>query len=233
LKPPLLLYLAHAGDLHRCAVGPALAVAAERAGWAFDAYYDCRRSGRHFGGPLGASAEDGSGSLVAGGRHLELALWLGTRYKIAAIGDQESPLWPVIEAAGEIIARTDDPAEIFAATLTRLGLPAPEEVFVLDAAEQAASRIVTAPFLYPRIHDGRGLGIDVTCDASLRQRPGEPRRPPVHWTCSRCRAGRRLPWTSRRGRGGSRERELRDLQQPPLPGAMPHGAVARFSVILG
>jgi hypothetical protein len=98
VRTPLLLYLAHGRDPHRCAVGPALAAAAERAGWAFDVYYDGRRSGRHFGGwdPGGGSEAAATGSLVAGGRHLDHVLWLTTSYHVAAIGDPGSPIWPVV-----------------------------------------------------------------------------------------------------------------------------------------
>lgn len=114
MKPPLLLYLAHGQDRHRCTVGPALAAAAERAGWAFDVYYDSRRSGRHFGGPVFGSEGPGNGSLVAGRRHLDLALWLTTKYKVAAVGVAPvaapaprptfqmanlSKCWPLLEAS--------------------------------------------------------------------------------------------------------------------------------------
>lgn len=171
MKPPLLLYLTHADDRHRCAVAPALAAAAERAGWAMDLYCASRRSGRHFGGPLGDSSEAAAnGTLVAGGRHLELTLWLMTKYQVAAVGDPSSPLWPAIEANGEIIAQTLDPAEIFHTAFARLGAPLPTEVIVLDASEQSRSRLITAPFLYPRMLLTGGLGVDVTCDAGLRSR---------------------------------------------------------------
>jgi hypothetical protein len=170
MKPPLLLYLAHGQDRHRCAVGPALASLAERAGWAFDVYYDSRRSGRHFGGSVYNFDVSGNGSLVAGGRHLDLALWLTTKYNVVAVGDPGSPIWPVIEAAGEVLERTADPAEIFSAAFSRLGVPAPAEVFVLDAGPQTALHLVTAPFLYPRVLLGNGLGVDVTCDSGLRVR---------------------------------------------------------------
>ena len=172
MKPPLLLYLAHGRDPHRCAVGPALAAATKRAGWAFDVYYDDRRSGRHFGGwdPSGASEALATGSLVAGGRHLDLALWLTTLYQVAAVGDPASPIWPVIRAGGTMLAQTADPAEIFSAVLSRLDAPAPADVMVLDAGAQTASRIVTAPFLYPRLLSANCLGVDVTCDSGLRSR---------------------------------------------------------------
>jgi hypothetical protein len=170
VKPSLLLYLAHGQDPHRCAVGPVLAAAAERAGWAFDAYYDSRRSGRHFGGWDANSDAVATGSLVAGGRHLDHALWLTTSYQVAAVGDPGSPIWPVVEAAGEVIKRTADPAEVFSAALSRLGTPAPAEVMVLDAGPQTALKIVTAPFLYPRILLTNCLAVDVTCDSDLRRR---------------------------------------------------------------
>ena len=170
VKPQLLLYLAHGADPHRCAVGPALAALAGRAGWAFDLYYDGRRSGRHFGGweAGGRTEATGTGSLVAGGRHLDHALWLTTRYQVAAVGDPASPLWPVIAAGGETIARTADPAALFAAVLARLQQPAPAEAVVLDSGPQTALGIVAAPFLYPRILTGDCLAIDVTADAALR-----------------------------------------------------------------
>jgi hypothetical protein len=172
VKPKLLLYLANGQDRHRFAVGPALAAAAQRAGWAFDIYYDCHRSGRHFGGPdpTGVSDSLATGSLVAGGRHLDLALWLTTSYQVAAVGDPASPIWPVIKAGGEVIVQSADPAEIFSAVLSRLGIPIPAEVMVLDAGAQSALKIVTAPFLYPRILLDNCLGVDVTCDAGLRGR---------------------------------------------------------------
>lgn len=176
MKPPLLLYLARGADPQRCAVGPALAAMAERAGWAFDLYYDGRRSGRHFGGweEGGRTEATGTGSLVAGGRHLDHALWLTTHHHVAAVGDPASPLWPVIEAAGEAgggtIARTDDPAAIFRAVLDRLGLAAPEEVAMLDAQPQTALGIVSAPFLYPHILSTACLAIEAGADAALRDR---------------------------------------------------------------
>ena len=170
MKRSLLLYLAHGRDRHRCAVGPALAAAAKRAGWAFDAYYDSRRSGRHFGGWGPGSEAIGTGSLVAGGRHLDHVLWLTTAYQIAAVGDPDSPIWPVIEAAGKVIERTADPASIFSAAFSRLDLPFPKDLMVLDAGPQATAGIVTAPFLYPRILSTNCLGVDVTCDFGLRGR---------------------------------------------------------------
>ena len=39
-RPELLLYLASGADVGRFSVGPALAAAAARAGWAFECYYD-------------------------------------------------------------------------------------------------------------------------------------------------------------------------------------------------
>ena len=69
----LLLDPSHAGDSQRFAVGPALAAAADRAGWSFDCYYGALRRGLHLGGGDPGRARPGwpSGSLVSGGRHLE------------------------------------------------------------------------------------------------------------------------------------------------------------------
>jgi hypothetical protein len=172
VKPQLLLYLAHGQDPHRCAVGPALAAAAAAAGWAFDVYHAGRRAGRHYGGwdPGGGSVGAASGSLVAGGRHLDHALWLTTSHHIVAVGDPDSPLWPAIEAAGEVLVRTADPAAIIVAAFSRMGVPVPEEVTVLDAAPQTGLGIVAAPFLYPSIMESGNLGIDVSCDGDLRAR---------------------------------------------------------------
>jgi hypothetical protein len=149
-----------------------LAAAAGQAGWAFDVYYDGRRSGRHFGGwdPGGGSEAAATGSLVAGGRHLDHALWLTTSYQVGAVGDPDSPIWPVIEAAGEVIARTTDPLDIFSAAFSRLGMSLPSEVMVLDAGPQTALGIITAPFLYPHLLQATCLAVDVTCDWSLRAR---------------------------------------------------------------
>nr|WP_246512968.1 hypothetical protein [Azospirillum picis] len=174
------------------AVAPVLAGAAERAGWTFDLYYDGRRSGRHFGGWAEDGGTDaiGTGSLVAGGRHLDHALWLTTQYRVVALGDPASPLWPVVEAGGEALLRDTDPAALFDAAFRLLRQPLPEEVAVLDAAPQTALGIVAAPFLYPRLLGAPGLGtpgpgtpgpgtpgpgtpclgIDVSADAGLRQR---------------------------------------------------------------
>ena len=90
VKSRLLLYLASASDPHRYGLGAALAMAAERAGWLFDAYYDGRRSGRHYGGfDFGGSTDAlAGGTFITGGRHLDQTLWLSTAHAIAAVGDQ-------------------------------------------------------------------------------------------------------------------------------------------------
>ena len=171
-KPSLLLFLAHGGDPHRVAMAPVLAAAAERAGWAFDLYYDGRRSGRHFGGWEDGNRTEatGSGSLMAGGRHLDHALWLTTRYRVVALGDPASPLWPVVESCGECALRSTDPAAIYETAFRLLEQPLPEEVAVLDMAPQTPLGIVAAPFLYPRLLAEPRLGIDVGADAGLRER---------------------------------------------------------------
>jgi hypothetical protein len=172
VKTQLLLYLASGSDPHRCAVGPALAMAAEQAGWLFDTYYDCRRSGRHYGGfdPGGASDALAGGSFIAGGRHLDHALWLTASHAIAAVGDPQSPIWPVIAANGEVILQSTDPAEIFAAVYARLKIQIPADAFVLDGTPQTALQILTAPFLYPRIVSTKCVAIDVSSGAGLRKR---------------------------------------------------------------
>nr|WP_247893401.1 hypothetical protein [Azospirillum endophyticum] len=168
----MLLFLAHGGDPHRVAIAPVLAAAAERAGWTFDLYYDGRRSGRHFGGWEDGNRTEatGTGSLMAGGRHLDHALWLTTRYRVVALGDPASPLWPVVEAGGDCALRSADPAAIFEAAFRLLGQPIPDRVAVLDMAPQTPLGIVAAPFLYPQLMAEPCLGIDVGADAGLRQR---------------------------------------------------------------
>lgn len=171
-KPPLLLFLAHGGDPHRVAMAPVLAAAAERAGWTFDLYYDGRRSGRHFGGWEDGNRTEatGTGSLMAGGRHLDHALWLTTCFRVVALGDPASPLWPVVEAGGECALRSTDPAALYDTAFRLLGQPVPQEVAVLDMAPQTPLGIVAAPFLYPRLMAEPCLGIDASADAGLRQR---------------------------------------------------------------
>ncbi|CAO3432803.1 hypothetical protein [Azospirillum endophyticum] len=171
-KPPLLLFLAHGGDPHRVAIAPVLAAAAERAGWTFDLYYDGRRSGRHFGGWEDGNRTEatGAGSLMAGGRHLDHALWLTTRYRVVALGDPASPLWPVVEAGGDSALRSSDPAAIYEAAFRLLEQPVPDRVAVLDMAPQTPLGIVAAPFLYPQLMTEPCLGVDISADAALRQR---------------------------------------------------------------
>ncbi|PWC89386.1 hypothetical protein TSH100_04920 [Azospirillum sp. TSH100] len=171
-KPPLLLFLAHGGDPHRVAMAPVLAAAAERAGWVFDLYYDGRRSGRHFGGWEDGNRTEatGTGSLMAGGRHLDHALWLTTCHRVVALGDPASPLWPVVEAGGDCALRSRDPAALYEAAFNLLGQPIPEEVAVLDMAPQTPLGIVAAPFLYPQLMAEPCLGIDISADAGLRER---------------------------------------------------------------
>jgi hypothetical protein len=163
---PLLFYLGSALDPQRFAVGPALAAAAERAGWGFECYYGAPRRGRHFGGgdPERADAGVPNGSLVAGGRHLEQAFRLATRRRVAVLGDSECVLWPALEEAGaELLLRSADPTELYGAALDRLGQPTPTILLVVDGAAQGADDIVVAPFLYPEFLDGPpALGLDVS-----------------------------------------------------------------------
>src|SRR5262249_16380290 len=68
-RPPLLLYLASAGDPQRFAIAPALAALAERRGWEFELYYAAYRAGRHFGGgPPGEAAPGWPARRLAAGR---------------------------------------------------------------------------------------------------------------------------------------------------------------------
>jgi hypothetical protein len=173
VKRPLLLYVSHVADLHRYAVAPALAAAAERAGYGFECYYDDVRAGRHFGGGDPARARPGwaAGSLVAGGRHADHVLWLATAYELVVLGDPDSILWPAVDAAGgELLARTTDPAELYAAAFARLGEELPDTVVVVDAGPQGRNGLVLAPYLYPRFLTGEPtLGVDVSCGEQTRE----------------------------------------------------------------
>lgn len=178
IRPPLLLYLAHAGDLQRSAVAPALAAAAERAGWGFECYYDSLRKGRHFGGGDPAAVPSGwaAGSLVAGGRHADRLLWLAASHAIVALGDSGSPMWPVVEAAGgEGLVRSRDPAELFEAAFERMRQPLPSLVRVVDGQPQGSRGLVVAPYLYPAflgpalLRGETMLGIDVASDEAERR----------------------------------------------------------------
>lgn len=174
LKAPLLLYLSHDGDPQRTAVGPALAAAAEAAGWGFECYYDAYRGGRHFGGgsPDEAAPGAATGSLVAAGRHLERAALLATRFEVVALGDPDCVLWPALEAAAaEELARTIEPGELYETAFARLRQPMPKSVLVLDAAPQGPRRMVTAPYLYPEFLGGEPrLGLDVSSGPEVRER---------------------------------------------------------------
>ena len=169
----LLLYLSHDADPQRYAVGPALAAAAERAGWAFDCYYATLRRGRHFGGGDPDAAEPGvpNGSLVAGGRHLEQAFRLASLNSVVALGDPDSILWPALEAAGsEVGATTLVPAELYTAAFERLQVRVPETLVVVDAAPQGRHRVIVAPFLYPEFLTHAALGLEASADRAMLER---------------------------------------------------------------
>ena len=159
----LLLYLASAEDSARFAVGPALAAAAERAGWRFECYYDAPRKGRHFGGgdPTGALPGWPNGSLVAGGRHADHVRWLAAHYVISALGDPAALLWPVLDQIGaEAVARSTDPKELYGAGFERLGEPLPHRALALDASPQGSRSLLVAPYLYPAFFTGEpALGL--------------------------------------------------------------------------
>jgi hypothetical protein len=171
-RPALLLYLTGPDDPHRLSVGPALAAIAERAGLGFELYRDALRRGRHFGGgdPDRERPGQAAGGLFLGGLHAERALWLARRFRILAVGDPASALWPALEAGGaEAVARSADPADIYAAVLRRLELPAPPLVRVLDASPQGPEALITAPYLYPALLSGPpALAVDVSASAALR-----------------------------------------------------------------
>ncbi len=173
VRPRLLFFVAHAQDPQAPALGPPLAAAAERAGWRFDCYYDCPRSGLHFGGgdPDEAPSGGRAGSLVAGAHHAEQLLWLATVYDLVALGDPASPLWPVLEAVGaEALVQSTNPAELYAAAFERLGASIPPDVFVIDAGRQGPHGIVTGPYLAPAFLAGpTSLGLDVSSGDALRR----------------------------------------------------------------
>ena len=162
----LLLFLASAGDPARLAVGPALAAAAERSGWAFECYYDAQRRGRHFGGGDPATAPAGwpNGSLVAGGRHAEELRWLASHYEISALGDAQSVLWPVLDELGaEALARSTAPRELYEAVFARLGEPVPRRAIVLDASQQGRHGVIVPPYLFPAFFAGEpAIGIEAS-----------------------------------------------------------------------
>ena len=171
-RRPLLFYVASVEDPQRLGLGPALAGAAERAGWEFESYYDALRKGRHFGGgdPDAAAAGWPNGGLVAGARHLDQVLWLAYAFEIVACGDPSSPLWPTLEACGaEVLARSSDPLDIYAAVFERLELPLPATVLVLDGSPQGRGNVVAAPYLYPAVLEEDGaLAVDVSSDELVR-----------------------------------------------------------------
>ncbi len=161
----MLLHLSVLGDRQRLAVGPALAAAATRAGWSFESYVDERRRGRHYGGGDPGAVPPGwaAGSLVAGGAHVEQALWLAATYEVVVVGDPRSLLWPVLAAAGAQMHPATTVAEAYAVALTRLGQPVPAQALVVDAGPQGPHGLVVAPYLYPEFLDGPpALGVEVT-----------------------------------------------------------------------
>jgi hypothetical protein len=169
----LLLYLSNNRDPQRYAVGPALAAAAERAGWAFDCYYAATRRGRHFGGGDPEAAELGvpNGSLVAGGSHLDQAFRLAALNSVVAYGDPECVLWSPLEAAGaEVGARSLEPADLYAAAFDRLKLPLPERLIVVDSTPQGRDRVILAPYLYPEFLTGAAVGLEATADRGTLER---------------------------------------------------------------
>jgi len=169
----LLLYLASSDDPQRVAVGPALAAAADRAGWGFECYYDALRRGRHYGGgdPETAPAGAAAGALSAGGQHAERTSRLCGLYSVTALGDPASPLWPPLErASAEDLARATSPTELYEMALARLGAPTPELALVLDAMPQGPYGIATAPFLYPALLDGPpALALEVSAGPAERE----------------------------------------------------------------
>lgn len=173
-RPSLLLYLGRADDLQRLAVAPALAAAAERSGWGFELYYDALRRGRHFGGGDPDQARPGTagGSPPAGGGHVEQLAWLAAHYAIAAVGDPDALLWPVLERLGvEGVVRSRDPAEIYAGVYERLQLPIPTTVRVLDGAPHGPRGLILAPYLYPDLLSGApALALEASGDGAARER---------------------------------------------------------------
>jgi len=176
-KRPLLFYVSSAADRGRYAIGPALAAAAERAGWSFDCYYDTSRKGRHFGGgPLEDSAPGWpAGSLVAGGRHADQVLRLSRAYELFALGDPESVLWPALDAAGAtLLVRSLDPAELYPVAFERLGQPLPRRALLLDAAPQGTHGVIVAPYLYPAFFAGEpSLGLEIGAHEAARHALGQ------------------------------------------------------------
>jgi hypothetical protein len=172
-RPGLLLYLDHAGRPERFAVAIALAALAERAGFAFECYYDTFRAGRHFGGGDLADAPPGwdAGSTVAGGRHLDHLRRLAAEYEVVAVGDPANVLWPELEPAGaEPLAASLDPAELFGAAFPRLGQEVPGRVAVLDGRPQGAAGVVVAPYLYPALLGGEpAMALDVSAGEGARR----------------------------------------------------------------
>jgi len=177
-RPRLLLYLTASGDRQRLAVGPALAAAAERAGWGFELYHAELRRGRHFGSADPAAAEPGvaNGGLVAGGRHADRLLWLATHWDLVALGAAGHPLWPSVEAVGAtVLARSTRPATLYAAAFEALGQATPSAVAVVDGSPQGPEGIVVAPYLYPALLGGAPallaesacLALDVSSDADV------------------------------------------------------------------
>lgn len=169
MKRPLLLFLAHAEDGQRFAVGPGLAALAHQAGWAFDCSYDALRDGRHFGGGdlTHAGPTAGNGSLVAGGSYAEQLLWLTAAYDVVALGDPGAIAWPVLAAAGaETLCRSTDPADIYEAAITRMQVDGPAHLLVVDGAPQGRHRVIAAPYLLPAVFvDGPALVVDVAAGA--------------------------------------------------------------------
>jgi hypothetical protein len=175
-KPRLLFYVSSRADPGRYAIGPALAAAAERAGWSFDCYYDTFRKGRHFGGGPLEDAAPGwpEGSLVAGGRHADQVLRLSVAYELFALGDPQSVLWPALDAAGaNALVRSLDPAELYPVAFERLGEAMPRRALLLDAAPQGTHGVIVAPYLYPAFFTGEpALGLEIGVHAVARHSLG-------------------------------------------------------------
>jgi hypothetical protein len=154
-------------------VAIALAGAAERAGFAFECYYDSFRAGRHFGGGDLELARPGwdAGTTVAGGRHFDHLYRLTVAYEVVAVGDPASAVWSALEMAGvDRLVASLDPVELYAAVFARLGEAIPERVVVLDGRPQGPAGLVVAPYAYPAVLAGEpALAVDVGCGEEVRR----------------------------------------------------------------
>ena len=163
MKPRLLLYMTADSVPERNAIAATLAWATQRAGWAFEVYYDAYRLGEHYGGGDPDEAPAGlltGGTMLGAGHHARLYLLLH-QFDTLVITQGAVAFDLALRQLSVARVAASSAHEVYEQAFRALDTPLPASAIILDAAPTPTLRGIDA-YGYPEVVAREALAFEAS-----------------------------------------------------------------------